>query len=198
MPARRARTAIGDALVVVALVAFALLGAAVHDAVSGLEVLGRGVEDAGRSVQERFEGAADAVDGTPIVGGELADGLRGAGEGTGGEVAELGREGRERVGRAADVLGWTVFGLPAVLLLWRTLPPRIALVRRLTAARRALGDAGAPERRRLVAMRAAFSLPYARLHHHTADPFGDLAAGRYDALVTAELEDVGLREPRRG
>lgn len=197
-PGPRLRALLGDAVLVLALAALALLGLTVHDAIAGLEVLGRGVEGAGQEVQRRFDGAADAVDGTPIVGGEIAEGLRGAGEGTGGEVADLGRSGRERVARAADVLGWVVFAVPAALLLWRVLPARIALVRRLTAGRRALAAPDDLERRRLIAMRAAFSLPYPTLLAHTRDPLGDLVAGRYDALVEAEFAEIGLRQgPRR-
>ena len=46
---------------------------------------------------------------------------------------------------------------------------------------------------RLVAMRAAFSLPYAQLLAYTKDPLGDLASERYGPLVDAALEEVGLR-----
>ena len=56
------------------------------------------------------------------------------------------------------------------------------------------------ERRRLLATRAAFHLPFGTLLRHTRDPLGDLAAGRHDALVAAELEDAGLLDrsaPRR-
>jgi hypothetical protein len=42
-------------------------------------------------------------------------------------------------------------------------------------------------------MRAAFGLPYGELLRFTKDPLGDLEAGRYDALVEAELEQAGLR-----
>jgi hypothetical protein len=42
-------------------------------------------------------------------------------------------------------------------------------------------------------MRAAFALPYDVLLRYTPDPFGDLASERYDALVAAAAEDVGLR-----
>jgi hypothetical protein len=51
-----------------------------------------------------------------------------------------------------------------------------------------------PQRRRILAERAAFSLPYTRLLAYTPDPLGDLAAERYDSLVAA-LEDAGLRSP---
>ncbi len=48
------------------------------------------------------------------------------------------------------------------------------------------------ERRRLLAMRAVFGLPFRELLRYTRDPFCDLAAGRYDALVAAALADVGI------
>ena len=73
------------------------------------------------------------------------------------------------------------------------MPPRLALVRRLTTASRVLDDRSSPERRRLVAMRAAFALPYETLLRYTDDPLGDLAAERYDPLIAAVLEDSGLR-----
>nr|MDQ3823766.1 hypothetical protein [Actinomycetota bacterium] len=136
------------------------------------------------------------VDDVPLVGGEVADGLRSAGEGTGGNVAELGRSGEEAVHRLANLLGVVTFVLPSIVLLATTMPRRVALARRLTTAARVLVDQDEPERRRLIAMRAAFSLPYGRLLQYTRDPFGDLAAGRYDPLVAAALEDVGLRAPR--
>jgi hypothetical protein len=44
-------------------------------------------------------------------------------------------------------------------------------------------------------MRAAFGLPFRELLTYTSDPFGDLAEGRYDALVDAALADVGLVAP---
>jgi hypothetical protein len=58
-----------------------------------------------------------------------------------------------------------------------------------------LHGADDPERRRLLAMRAAFALPYGQLLKFTSDPLGDLKAERYDDLVRAALEDAGLRGP---
>jgi hypothetical protein len=193
IPSQRAWTLVSDVLAVVLLVLLAWIALQVHDAVDRLAVLGQGVNEAGSSIEDGFDAAADAVDGTPVVGGELADGLREAGEGSGGNVADLGQEGEERTHRLADILGLVTFALPAAFLLFRVLPPRIAQVRRLTAASRILGDPESPERRRLVAMRAAFALPYGELLRYTKDPLGDLEAGRYDALVAAAFEDVGLR-----
>jgi hypothetical protein len=193
-PGRRIDLMARDLAVVLALVVFGVVALAVHDAVDELAVLGEGVASAGRGVSGGFEAAADAVDGTPIVGGELGDALRGAGEGSGGEVEDLGRGGAGAAHDLADLLGLLFFALPAGLLLLWTLPPRIRQVRRLNSAARALGDLS-PERRRLLAMRAAFGLPYGQLLRFTKDPLGDLEAGRYDALVAAELDQVGL-QPR--
>jgi hypothetical protein len=64
----------------------------------------------------------------------------------------------------------------------------------MSAARKITGlVATDPEHAKLLAMRAAFGLPFRELLDYTADPFADLAAGRYDALALAALADVGLR-----
>ncbi len=97
---------------------------------------------------------------------------------------------------AARVLGLATFALPAALLLLLAIPGRVRQVRKLTAAAAALDGADAPERRRLIARRAAFGLPYGTLLEYTPDPIGDLAAERHDALVAAALDDAGIR-PRR-
>lgn len=190
---RRLATLFRDLLAILALALLAWLGLAVHDAVDRLAVLGEGVNSAGSSVQGGFESAAEKVEGAPVVGDDIADGLRGAGEGTGGNVAELGARGESAAHRLADLLGLLVFGLPALFVLARWLPPRIAQVRQLTAASRVLAEPGSLDRERLIAMRAAFSLPYGQLLQYTRDPLGDLAAGRYDQLVAAALDDAGLR-----
>jgi hypothetical protein len=191
---RRAGAIARDACVVALLVCFAFVGHAVHDTVDALAVLGTGVRQAGESVESGFDAAADAVDGVPLVGSSVADGLRGAGGGTGGNVAGLGRSGEDAVHRLANLLGWLTFLLPSAVLLALTLPGRLRALRRLNDASRAL--AGARDHERLLAMRAAFSLPYGQLLAYTPDPFGDLAAERYEPLVAAALEDAGLR-PRR-
>jgi hypothetical protein len=195
IPSRRASTLVRDLLTAALLVLFAWIALKVHDAVDRLAVLGEGVNAAGSSVEDGFDAAADAVDGTPLVGDELADGLRGAGEGSGGNVADLGQAGEDRVHQLADILGLVTFFVPATLLLLRVVPARIAEMRRLTAAHQVLvtGEASA----QTLAMRAAFGLPYGQLLAYTPDPFGDLEAGRYDALVEAVLEDAGLRSAGR-
>ncbi|MEJ7569473.1 MAG: hypothetical protein WKF41_14555 [Gaiellaceae bacterium] len=184
-----------DLAVVLALVLFGKIALEVHDAVDKLAVLGEGVESAGGAVSTGFDTAADAVDGTPVVGDDIGDALRGAGSASGGEVQDLGRGGAGAAHDLANLLGVLFFALPsAVLLLW-ALPPRIRQIRRLNAAARVLRDPDSPDRRELLAARAAFGLPYGTLLQYTKDPIGDLQAGRFDALVRAELEQAGLRPP---
>jgi hypothetical protein len=184
---------VGDLLAIALLVLFAWVGLKVHDAVDRLAVLGEGVQASGGAIEKGFDSAADAVDGTPVVGDEIGDGLRSAGEGSGGEVVDLGEEGEEGAHDLANVLGFVTFALPALLVVVVWLPGRIGQIRRLRAASQVLGDRATPERRRLLAMRAAFSLPYGQLLGYTRDPLGDLEDGRYDSLVAAALEDAGLR-----
>jgi hypothetical protein len=196
LPGRRLDLIARDLATLVALVLFGKIALEVHDAVDKLAVLGEGVKSAGTAVTGGFDSAAEAVDGAPLVGDDLGDALRGAGEGSGGEVADLGRGGAGAAHDLADLLGLVFFLLPSALLLLWALPPRVRQMRRLNAAARVLRDPGEPERRELLAARAAFGLPYGTLLQYTKDPIGDLQAGRLDALVRAELEQAGLRQPR--
>lgn len=196
LPGRRLDLIARDVATLLALVLFGKIALEVHDAVDQLAVLGEGVESAGNSVTGGFDSAADAVDGTPLVGDDLGDALRGAGSGSGGEVADLGRGGAGAAHDLADLLGLVFFLLPSALLLLFAVPPRVRQVRRLNAAARVLRDPGSPERQELLAARAAFGLPYGVLLEYTDDPIGDLQAGRHEALVRAELEQAGLRPPR--
>jgi hypothetical protein len=194
VPRRRTRSIVTDAALVLTVVVFALVGNWVHDSVDELAGLGQGVQDAGESVRSGFGSAAGAVEDTPIVGDDVAEGLRDAGGTTGGKTVEAGRAGEESAHDLADLLGWLTFLIPVGLVLYRFLPARVREVRTLTHASQVLaGASDEPERRRLLAMRAAFALSYGDLLRHTRDPLGDLEAGRYDALVRAALEDAGLR-----
>src|SRR3954466_1457829 len=187
----RGRAVAKDALVILTLIVLAWLGLKVHDTVDKLAVLGTGVHDSGQVVQDGFSRAADAADGIPVVGGDVANALRDAGEGTGGNVAQAGADGEERVHDLANLLGFLMFAVPASILLVLTVPGRIRQIRELNATHRLL-DVSTEDRRRLVAMRAAFSLPATELARHTRDPIGALAAGHYDPLIDAAYDQAGL------
>jgi hypothetical protein len=220
LPRRRARTLAGDAAVLVLVLLFGWLGLKVHDGVAELAGLGRGLQDAGGAVSATardaagavrggFGSAADAIDGTPLIGGEVAGALRSAGESTtapveqagaeqGRRLVAAGRDGEAKAYRLANLLGWLTFGLPTLLLLTRWLPPRVRQTRGLSSAHRVFAAAPLdPERERELARRAAYGLPYAHLTAYTRDPIGDLLAGRHDALLAALGDDAGVAVPRR-
>jgi hypothetical protein len=191
-PQRRFATVMRDLTALVLFVFFAWAGYEAYRAVDGLTVISSSVVRAGTSVEDSFESAAGAVEILPFVGEGLATALRRSGRGTGGELMVLGQEGEERIRRLALVMGLLVFVLPTLLLVVVTLPRRLGQVRQLTAASVLLAENDDPERRRLLAMRAAFALPYGTLLAYTRDPLGDLAAGHYEPLIEAVLAEAGL------
>jgi hypothetical protein len=196
IPARRTAAILSDLLVLLLLVLLAWLGLKVHDAVAAIASVPRGVTASGDAIQGGFESAGDALGDVPVVGEPLAGALDDAGEGAGGGIADVGREGEEDVNALANVLGALFFLLPAAAVLSRYLPGRIADVRRRTAAARAIGPGLTPEREYTLARRAAYGLPYERLVRFTRDPLGDLEHGRHEGLVAAALDDAGLRPSR--
>jgi hypothetical protein len=215
LPRLRSRTLAGDAAVVLLVVLFAWLGVKVHDGIAELATLGRGLQDAGSAVgdtsrgaagaiRDGFGSAADALEGTPVVGGGLAGALRDAAGATAGplqregdaqarRLVAAGRDGEARAYRTANLLGWLTFLLPTLLVLGRRVPERVRQARALGAADRVLRSAGDPARAAELARRAAYGLPYATLLRYTRDPFGDLLEGRHDGLLAALGEDAGLQ-----
>ena len=193
--AQRSRAILGDVVVVALLVLFAWLGITVNDTFNDLASLGQGVEEAGTSVQTGFEDAGGLVADVPVVGGSLEDAFSEVGAQTGGNTTALGEAGKSAVEDTARLLGWVTFALPALVVLLWAVPRRVVRMRRLRAAGRALDDAPSAERRRLLARRAAYGLPYETLLPYTRDPIGALAAGDYQPLLSALYEDAGLRPP---
>ena len=192
VPARRTQAVIGDLCLLALLVAFAWLGMKVNNTIDDVASLGRGVQDAGNSVRDGFTQAGTALGNVPLVGGDLSSALADAGQATGGNAVAAGRQGELAIEQLAQLLGWITFLIPALLLLVAALPRRIKAVRKLNLASQLL-NAGSEERRRLLAMRAAFSLPFGTLVEYTRDPFGDLERGEYAHLVRALFEEAGLR-----
>jgi hypothetical protein len=195
LPGPRGRAILGDLAVVILIAFFAWLGLTVNDTFDDLASLGRGVQDAGNSVRGGFEDAGGVLADVPIVGGALDDAFSEVGAQTGGNTAALGEQGESAVEDTARLLGWVTFVLPTLVVLLWAVPRRVLRVRRLTAAGRVLADAQSAERRRLLAMRAAFGLPYETLLPYTRDPIGALADGDYEPLLSALFEDAGLRPP---
>jgi len=190
---------------------FACIGVKAHDAIRDLTSVGRGIQDSGRTISATtrdtaatvdgaFATAGDTVGGLPLVGEEVADALRGAprdatsalraaGDEQGSRIVRLGVEQVNQTETAANWVGWLVFALPAIVLLAFAIPKRVRGVIAMSLAQRTFS--GAPEH--ILAARAAYSLPYRTLNRYTADPFGDLHAGRHQALLKALADDAGVK-----
>jgi hypothetical protein len=210
-PTGLSRTFAGDVAVVLALVLFAWFGFKVHDGIAELGAVGRGIQDSGRAIASTgaettravdgaFADVAGRVNGVPIVGGDLAGALRGVPSGAtrpvrettaeqGARLVAAGRDTEQKTYELATLAGWLTFLIPALLLLSRTVPPRVRQVVRMTQAQSMLQSA--PEH--ILAARAAYSLSYRVLGRYTPDPFGDLAAERHDRLIAALADDAGVR-----
>lgn len=192
-PQRRRSTIVRDAAAVLAVALLAWLGRRVYRLVDDLRVVTDAIGDTGTSVQNGFGTAADALAGVPVVGDDLASALGSAGDLSGGNVVELALTGDTAIHRLALALGLLTFAIPALILLVLYVPMRVGQMRRVRAAATMFRDPTDPERRRLLAMRAAMSLPVDHLLRYTSDPIGDLTRNDHDQLVRALLEDAGLR-----
>lgn len=191
-PRQRSRTIVKDALVVLALLVLAWLASKVYGWVTDVRVVTDALQNAGTSVQNGFDTAANALQGTPIVGDQLAGALQAAGDASGGNVVDLAVTGQQAIDKLALGLALLTFLVPATILLVLYVPTRVAQTRRLRASRLVYRDDLDPVRKRLLAQRAAFSLPVDHLVKFTQDPIGDLAREDYDRLVQALLDDAGL------
>lgn len=194
--ARRTATIAIDAVALLLVAAFLLLGIVVRDTVLQLDALGRGVERAGQGVQDGFDGAGERVRDLPVVGDDLDEAFRGAGRASGGEVAASGRRGRDAVRDTANLLAFVTGALPALVVLSGWLPFRVRGVRSRRAAALALAAAPLDEQRaRLIASRAFHALSFRHLRRYTDDPVGCMLRGDHGPLVRAAFEHEGLRRP---
>lgn len=206
-PRARASAIVIDVVVLLLLIFCLQVGQSVQHSVGRLDSLGRGVQDAGRALDDGLQRAGRTARDVPLVGDDVEDGLARAGRSSGGRLADAGRTARREIDATAELLGWVAGGVPAAVIVALWLPGRVRAIRRLGAAhvvlRAALpapasgpaggGDALGAERRRIAATRAAMTLPYATLATYTRDPFGDLATGNLDGLLRALHDDAGLR-----
>lgn len=154
-----------------------------------LGALGQGVVEAGGGIGSAADALRD-LDGTPLIGGvigSIADEIDGLADAT---IAR-GEAGQDAVRRVAVVTG-------AALVLLPTLPPvviwlliRMPWAREREAIRAAL-VAGDPRVREYLANLTLGSLPYRELAAVSDDPFGDVRAGRFDALAAVQARRWGL------
>jgi hypothetical protein len=188
-----------DVLVLTWTIVWIVLGITVGTFVARLGALGDGLQDTGRAIGR----AGDAV-------GRLSD-VPLVGEGFAAVATEIGEVGRETVAdgrsveRDVDRLAWLIGASLAlaptlpIVAVW--VPPRVARERERHALRRSLRtrDGAALG---YLAHRAVATRGFRELLAVSDDPARDLAAGRYDALASLELDHLSLRRrwllPRDG
>jgi hypothetical protein len=186
----RTRQIASDALVVLWVAGWALLGRALHRLVSRLGGAGRFLEDAGQDFARSAGGTGERVDDLPVLGNRLASPFGAVADG-GSAVARAGVAQQDAVSTLAMVLALLVALLPIAWLLARYLPGRIRWTRDATAARALLADGD----HRLFALRALAHQPLDRLRRIAPDPAASYERGDPDvvaALADLELGPLGL------
>jgi hypothetical protein len=193
-PAVRLRQVAADVGMLAWVVVWVLVARAVHAAVLVLAEPGRAVEDLGRWVAGNINSAADAAEGVPLVGDELAAPFGSLADAS-GAVSGAGRSAQDAVSTLAMLLAVVLVLLPVGWLMLRWLPARLRYAREAGAARRLL--AGTPDLE-ILAARALATAPLPRL---AALPAGTGAAWRVGdptavrALAGLEVGRLGLRPP---
>ncbi len=126
-PRQRRSTITRDVLAILAVVLLAWLGRRVYQLVDNLRAVTDAVNNAGSSVQQGFQTAADAVSGTPLIGDDIAGALQSAGGTSGGNIVELALTGDTAIHRLALALGLLTFLIPTLILLLLYVPMRVGL-----------------------------------------------------------------------
>ncbi len=184
----RWRTAGADVLLVVWVLAWVLLGRAVHQLVVALASPARSLQGAGNQFETSVRGASDQLRELPLIGAPV----QGAFEklaGTGSTVASAGDRMASTIEQLGLVLGLVVAAGPTLLAvipwaLWRFRQFR----QRRAIERLTQGGAGLD----LFALRALATQPVHRLASISPDPVG--AWRQADPLVTQRLAALELRD----
>ena len=179
------------------IVAWLVLAGAIAREVDGLSRLSTTVVLAGGALEQTGD-LLGGLDRIPLVGGEVgdvADRIRD----TGRSAQRNARESRESIENLSVLLGASIALIPTLPLVALYVPLRVRWRRERESVRRALEDGDDAVLDEYLARRAVHTLPYERLRAISADPWRDLAEGRFGALADAELARLGLpSRARRG
>ena len=177
---------------------WAVLGIRLYSRLAEFAGAGRLIRDGGNNLRETGGEVANVVQGIPLVGTDAAVRIRDAFGFTADPVVQFGTDLERLLLMIAALLGLIVVAIALVPWLNRYVPWRVARVRRLNAGARVIrrgllhAHAQRHELHELLASRALHRLDYDQLLEYTPDPFGDWTERRFDRLVQAELETVGL------
>jgi hypothetical protein len=185
-----------QALIDVALLAWTVawlwMGVTVGREVRGIGELSGTVSRLGEAMIE----VGDAFSGLPLIGDRFDDSAAAVSE-AGRDAVASARSARGSANRVGVLLGISIALIPSSPVLLLYIPARLAIARERRALARALAQGRTAELDELLAERAVVHLPYHRLRRVSADPRGDLRAGRHVALADAELEWFGVVRARR-
>lgn len=191
-PLQRGRQVAADVVSVALVVLFAVLGVTVANLIGEAAEVGRQIEQAGATFEQRMTEAADALGEVPLVGESVRTPFDEAGN-AGADVVAAGRSQQELIGWLAPAVGALVALAPiaAVLVVW--LPRRLRFVRRSRVAARL---ARLPEGVEVLAAKAVANAAPAALLAAAPDAVrrwrqGDAEAVR--ALAGVSLREAGLR-----
>lgn len=194
-PVRRAFQIVADVLAVAWAVFWVWAARRLHAAVISLAEPGVVLEDAGNDLNERVLGAADAIEGLPVIGDQLRGPLEVVAD-AGTAIAGAGQRQQDVVANLALSVSGLLLALALAVVLLAWLPRRVAWVRRASAARALMAAGANPS---LFALRALATRPLPELRRISPDPAGAWQHGDrpvIEALAGLELAALGLRPPR--
>ncbi|HEY7702407.1 MAG TPA: hypothetical protein VIB02_08860 [Candidatus Limnocylindrales bacterium] len=195
IPTARLRELVAD-LSTWAWVAFwTVVGVRIYETISAFAEAGRILRGGGQNIESAGAELGDALSGLPLVGAGVDDVTTRTFATAGEPFIFVGSELEALLFLIARLLAILVVAVMVLPWLYRYVPWRAARLATVRAAHRAVrrADVSEPAMQRFLAQRALFRLPYDELLDHSSDPFGDFASGRYERLAKAELASVGLR-----
>lgn len=200
VPARIPRV-MGDMLVTLWVVAWALCGFAVYQVVEGLQAVADGISGTGHTLDAWIESFRNAVPrGIPGISSfftGIADGLQ---RNSGDQLITFGGQAHQTIDHMAIAFG-LVTAVPPILIVggtylfwrWRDAREMGAALAFVSAAER---SGRLEQAKAVLAYRAVAQLRFTELMKASADPIGDLAAHQYDGLASAMLKRAGLESFR--